>query len=250
MPTRKIQYDNRLAKIRRARRPANSCSRNHQPGKIFPPSRRSKYPLTIRVITLQSGARGRSRRESFCVAACFGRRSSRGNSMAAKEKQAGLEEADAKAGDRGRSLGAQAQAAAQVDHHRGRRAGAAGRQRHGRLRLPWRQQGGEGGRRADQGSDLPRRARGAGQSRRHRTHPVSQGQDRSRASRSRADAAGANCDAAGDGRVPDLPARIAPDRPRRLGGLYRLKEELTRRVNTAISPSRINAVLFKEIVVQ
>ncbi len=33
-------------------------------------------------------------------------------------------------------------------------------------------------------------------------------------------------------------------------GLYRLKEELTRRVNTSIAPSRINAVLFKEIVVQ
>jgi flagellar protein FliL len=33
-------------------------------------------------------------------------------------------------------------------------------------------------------------------------------------------------------------------------GLYRLKEELTRRVNTAIAPGRINAVLFKEIVVQ
>ncbi|MGP0092282.1 MAG: flagellar basal body-associated protein FliL [Xanthobacteraceae bacterium] len=33
-------------------------------------------------------------------------------------------------------------------------------------------------------------------------------------------------------------------------GLYRLKEELTRRVNTAIAPSHINAVLFKEIVVQ
>ena len=33
-------------------------------------------------------------------------------------------------------------------------------------------------------------------------------------------------------------------------GLYRLKEELTRRVNIAIAPSRINAVLFKEIVVQ
>lgn len=33
-------------------------------------------------------------------------------------------------------------------------------------------------------------------------------------------------------------------------GLYRLKEELTRRVNNAISPSRVNAVLFKEIVVQ
>jgi flagellar FliL protein len=33
-------------------------------------------------------------------------------------------------------------------------------------------------------------------------------------------------------------------------GLYRLKEELTRRVNIAISPNRVNAVLFKEIVVQ
>jgi flagellar FliL protein len=33
-------------------------------------------------------------------------------------------------------------------------------------------------------------------------------------------------------------------------GLYRLKEELTRRVNAAISPSRVSAVLFKEIVVQ
>jgi len=33
-------------------------------------------------------------------------------------------------------------------------------------------------------------------------------------------------------------------------GLYRLKEELTRRVNALISPSRVNAVLFKEIVVQ
>ncbi len=33
-------------------------------------------------------------------------------------------------------------------------------------------------------------------------------------------------------------------------GLYRLKEELTRRVNAALNPNRINAVLFKEIVVQ
>lgn len=33
-------------------------------------------------------------------------------------------------------------------------------------------------------------------------------------------------------------------------GLYRLKEELTRRVNAAIAPERVNAVLFKEIVVQ
>jgi flagellar FliL protein len=33
-------------------------------------------------------------------------------------------------------------------------------------------------------------------------------------------------------------------------GLYRLKEELTRRVNVAIAPGRINAVLFKEIIVQ
>jgi len=33
-------------------------------------------------------------------------------------------------------------------------------------------------------------------------------------------------------------------------GLYRLKEELTRRVNVAIAPNKVNAVLFKEIVVQ
>jgi flagellar FliL protein len=33
-------------------------------------------------------------------------------------------------------------------------------------------------------------------------------------------------------------------------GLYRLKEELTRRVNVAIAPGRINAVLFKEVIVQ
>jgi flagellar FliL protein len=31
-------------------------------------------------------------------------------------------------------------------------------------------------------------------------------------------------------------------------GLYRLKEELTRRINASIAPNRINAVLFKEIV--
>jgi flagellar FliL protein len=33
-------------------------------------------------------------------------------------------------------------------------------------------------------------------------------------------------------------------------GLYRLKEELTRRVNAAISPGHVNAVLFKEMVIQ
>jgi flagellar FliL protein len=33
-------------------------------------------------------------------------------------------------------------------------------------------------------------------------------------------------------------------------GLYRLKEELTRRVNLAIAPNKVNAVLFKEMVVQ
>ncbi len=33
-------------------------------------------------------------------------------------------------------------------------------------------------------------------------------------------------------------------------GLFRLKEELTRRVNTALAPNQVNAVLFKEIVVQ
>jgi flagellar FliL protein len=33
-------------------------------------------------------------------------------------------------------------------------------------------------------------------------------------------------------------------------GLYRLREELTRRVNLAVAPAKVNAVLFKEIVVQ
>ena len=33
-------------------------------------------------------------------------------------------------------------------------------------------------------------------------------------------------------------------------GMFRLKEELTRRVNAAISPKQVNAVLFKEILVQ
>lgn len=33
-------------------------------------------------------------------------------------------------------------------------------------------------------------------------------------------------------------------------GLFRLKEELTRRVNSAVAPQQVSAVLFKEIVVQ
>jgi flagellar protein FliL len=33
-------------------------------------------------------------------------------------------------------------------------------------------------------------------------------------------------------------------------GLFRLKEELTKRVNIALAPQQVNAVLFKEIVVQ
>jgi flagellar protein FliL len=33
-------------------------------------------------------------------------------------------------------------------------------------------------------------------------------------------------------------------------GLFRLKEELTRRVNVAVAPQQVSAVLFKEIVIQ
>jgi flagellar protein FliL len=33
-------------------------------------------------------------------------------------------------------------------------------------------------------------------------------------------------------------------------GLFRLKEELTRRVNLAVAPNQVSAVLFKEIVIQ
>jgi len=34
------------------------------------------------------------------------------------------------------------------------------------------------------------------------------------------------------------------------GGLYRLREELLRRVNLAVFPNKVDAVLFKELVVQ
>ena len=33
-------------------------------------------------------------------------------------------------------------------------------------------------------------------------------------------------------------------------GLFRMKEELTKRVNAAIAPDHVNAVLFKEVVIQ
>jgi flagellar FliL protein len=33
-------------------------------------------------------------------------------------------------------------------------------------------------------------------------------------------------------------------------GLFRLKEELTKRINVALAPNQINAVLFKEVVIQ
>ena len=33
-------------------------------------------------------------------------------------------------------------------------------------------------------------------------------------------------------------------------GLFRLREELTRRVNAAVSPNQVSAVLFKEVLVQ
>ena len=33
-------------------------------------------------------------------------------------------------------------------------------------------------------------------------------------------------------------------------GVYRLKEELLRRINVAIYPSKVEAVLFKEILIQ
>jgi flagellar FliL protein len=43
---------------------------------------------------------------------------------------------------------------------------------------------------------------------------------------------------------------LRPDDIRGSSGVYRLKEELLRRVNTAIAPAKVDAVLFKDIVVQ
>lgn len=42
-------------------------------------------------------------------------------------------------------------------------------------------------------------------------------------------------------------------RPQDLEGsasLYRLKEEMTRRVNVAVYPAKVDAILFKELMVQ
>jgi len=43
---------------------------------------------------------------------------------------------------------------------------------------------------------------------------------------------------------------LRPEDLRGSGGLYRLREELTRRVNTSIEPNTIKAVLFKEVMIQ
>ena len=68
--------------------------------------------------------------------------------------------------------------------------------------------------------------------------------------------------------APTVPSAIKPSMPRVTdifqtylrelrptdlngsAGLFRLKEELTRRVNYAVAPNQVSAVLFKEIVVQ
>jgi flagellar FliL protein len=43
---------------------------------------------------------------------------------------------------------------------------------------------------------------------------------------------------------------LRPSDIRGSSGVYRLKEELLRRVNVAVAPARVEAVLFKDIVVQ
>lgn len=43
---------------------------------------------------------------------------------------------------------------------------------------------------------------------------------------------------------------LRPDDIRGSSGAYRLKEELLRRVNVAVAPAKVDAVLFKDIVVQ
>jgi flagellar FliL protein len=43
---------------------------------------------------------------------------------------------------------------------------------------------------------------------------------------------------------------IRPNDIRGSSGVYRLKEELLRRVNVAVAPARVDAVLFKDLVIQ
>jgi len=84
-----------------------------------------------------------------------------------------------------------------------------------------------------------------------RARAISQGQDRARGQGGEAARGDQADDAARHRYFPDLPARAAGRGDLNgSAGLFRLKEELTRRVNTVISPSQVNAVLFKEIVIQ
>src|SRR5579864_8929985 len=52
--------------------------------------------------------------------------------------------------------------------------------------------------------------------------------------------------------VPDMLVNLVglPGELNGSAGLFRLKEDLTRRVNAAVAPNQVSAVLFKEVVVQ
>ena len=102
---------------------------------------------------------------------------------------------------------------------------------------------------AAEAGDLRGFARGAGRSHQSRQgpYPVSEGEGRLEVPDEKLTAADPTDDAADDGRIPDLPARAAPDRPRRFGGTLPPQGGATRRVNSAITPKvPITAVLFKE----
>ena len=141
---------------------------------------------------------------------------------------------------------------AQAHHHGGRRL--VGARRAGRRRLfllpgHARQRG--GGRHHDQAADLRRYARRAGQ-------PVVGGGDRTQYLKVKIvlelpDEAVRRRSSRSCRGFDTFQTYLRELRPTDLdgsAGLYRLKEELTRRVNASIAPNRINAVLFKEIVVQ
>ena len=104
----------------------------------------------------------------------------------------------------------------------------------------------------DQAADLRRHARRAGEPvvERQRAHPISQGEDRAGIARRGGAGADPAGHAAAHGHFQTYLRELRPTDLDGSAGLYRLKEELTRRVNAAIAPNRINAVLFKEIVVQ
>ena len=237
-----------------AARPANSVLRNHATRQNFPPcGGLGNNPLTIRNLTLPPRATSAARRR---FAAADRAPTDGAQAMASKPKKAEAEDdADAEAED-GAEAAHRQRAGSRARLIMIAAAGAAGPDRRRRRRPISCSSGTEGG-----ASRPPRRRSPRSSSTCRRCWsicrpPAASARNISR-SRSCSNCPTRRCTPQIQTTMPRVmdafQTYLRELRPTDLdgsAGLYRLKEELTRRVNAAIAPSRINAVLFKEIVVQ